>query len=64
MPVFRNIFACSSQDTESPIQAEMNDLRERINRLEIHYDNVKDDLNEIKMDLKVIRLLLQQLQQT
>ena len=56
MPVFRNVFGCSNIDKDREHNEEMDNLKERINRLEMKYDNLKDVLNEIKMNIEIIKL--------
>ena len=65
MPIFRNIFNCRSSDnnydeeTRHNIQrldGDINTLKERVNRLEIKYDSVRDILNVIKMDIKMLNM--------
>ena len=68
MPIFKNIFGCSSKDNNyneemkhniQRIDGDVDTLRERVNRLEIKYDSVKDILNVIKMDIKLINMNIQ-----
>ena len=65
MPIFRNIFNCRSsgnngdEETRHNIQrinGDINDVKERINRLEIKYDAIRDILNVIKMDIKLLNM--------
>ena len=65
MPFLNSIFGgCTSNDTVAPIvnnlKAELDALKERINRIEIQNDGFRDDILEIKTDIRFIRLFLQQ----
>ena len=68
MPIFRNIFNCRSSDnlgneeTRHNIQridGDIDDIKERLNRLEVKYDSIRDILNVIKMDIKLINMNIQ-----
>ncbi len=56
MPIFKNIFACRSSDNQR--QDELNEIRTRINNLEMRYDNLHDLLREIRTSIEMIRLRL------
>jgi hypothetical protein len=65
MPIISSIFGgCTSNDAVAPIvnnlKAELDALKERINRIEIQNDGFRDDILEIKTDIRFIRLFLQQ----
>ncbi len=65
MPFMNSIFGgCTSNDTVTPVintlKVELDNLKERINRIEIQNDGFREDILEIKTDIRFIRLFLQQ----
>ncbi len=56
MPFFKNLFSCSSIDNNE--QNELNEIRMRINNLELRYDNLHDLLREIRTSIEMIRMRL------
>lgn len=56
MGLFTNLFSCSVKESGND---ELNDLRERINRLEIRYDSLYEILRDIKMSIEVIKIRLE-----
>lgn len=58
MPIFRNIFGCSSQDNQQQYDTQILDLKHRITRLEDSYQSVRDILQEIRLEMRLMRLEL------
>ena len=64
MPFLRQIFSCNSIDDVNKSHQEIFDIKDRIARLESKYDNLKDTLNEIQMDIRMIQMNIQNLLNT
>ncbi len=49
MTFFNNLFVCNNKN-------EMQDLKDRVTKLELQVDGIKDLLLEIKMNIKLIHM--------
>jgi len=61
MPFLGSIFKCSSKDESNESNKEIDYLKSRVSRLESKYDNINQILMEIRMDIKLINMNIQQL---
>ncbi len=61
MPFFKNLFSCSSIDNN---ENELDNIRERVIRLELKYDSLYQLLQDIKMSIEVVKIKLDLINQS
>ena len=54
MTFFESIFTCNSNKND--MKKDIDDLKDRITKLEIEYSGLKDILIEIKMDIRLLHM--------
>ncbi len=56
MPFLQSLFTCNSHDNGKDDNGEIDELKDRISKLEIKYDMMFELLRDIKMSIEVIKI--------